>query len=63
MRHLSQSSPLSKQTGFTLIEVLIALSIFAVISVMSYQALNTLIFTEQQSRNALTTLTESSGLL
>ncbi|MBK8452517.1 MAG: type II secretion system minor pseudopilin GspJ [Thiofilum sp.] len=58
MRHLSQSSPLSKQTGFTLIEVLIALSIFAVISVMSYQALNTLIFTEQQSRNALTTLTE-----
>ncbi|WP_020558949.1 type II secretion system minor pseudopilin GspJ [Thiofilum flexile] len=48
----------SAQKGFTLIEVLIALSIFALISVMSYQALNTLIFTEQQSRHALTALTE-----
>lgn len=48
----------ASQAGFTLIEVLIALSIFAVISVMSYQALNTLVFTEQQSRTTLTTLTE-----
>lgn len=48
----------SSQSGFTLLEVIIALSIFAVISVMSYQGINTLITTEQKSRHALTDLTE-----
>ncbi|MEN9433265.1 MAG: type secretion system minor pseudopilin GspJ [Pseudomonadota bacterium] len=55
---MSTLGHLRQQAGFTLIEVLIALSIFAVIAVMSYQGINTLIHTEQQSRKALTDLTE-----
>ena len=45
-----------KQLGFTLIEVLIAIAIFAILSVLAYGGLNSVIESKQQTEDALTRL-------
>ena len=45
-----------KQIGFTLIEVLIAIAIFAILSVLAYGGLSSVIESKQQTEDALTRL-------
>ena len=39
----------NRQSGFTLVEVLVTMAIFAVIGIASYQVLSQMVSTEQQS--------------
>jgi general secretion pathway protein J len=51
LRFRLQYKPLTRQSGFTLIETLVALSLMAIISVMSYQAIEVVIGADQRSRS------------
>lgn len=48
----------NKNTGFTLLELLVAITIFAVMSVMAYGGLNSVISNSESSKVALTRLQE-----
>lgn len=56
MKLKSNSSPLIK--GFTLLELLVALSIFSILSVMAYGGLQTVISTKQSSQQAAERIAE-----
>lgn len=51
IRPIQQSKKFKAQLGFTLIETLIALSLLAIISIMSYQAIEVVIEADQRSRS------------
>jgi len=50
IRYLNQKNTCRDQSGFTLIETLIALSLLAIISLMSYQAIEVVIGADERSR-------------
>ena len=50
IKYLSHNNNYRVQSGFTLIETLIALSLLAIISLMSYQAIEVVIGADQRSR-------------
>ena len=50
IRYLNQKNTSKNQSGFTLIETLIALSLLAIISLMSYQAIEVVIGADERSR-------------
>ena len=60
---LSKKIPIKKQRGFTLLEILIALSIFALISIGSFQLITTTIKTVKSSQRHMQQFTELSNML